>query len=143
MLSDVLGRVVSLLETLLGEQFTNATSVRLMEHAATLDLEDFEDSELQDRLERARRQTTGRMSLMSQLFGQAQDVVTILGFAAGLVVYAPWLIALLVAGAGAGLPRRGPLQRAELLAQLRPDTRSGASSTTCARPAPASKPPRK
>ncbi len=43
------------------EQFTNATSVRLMEHAATLDLEDFEDSELQDRLERARRQTTGRI----------------------------------------------------------------------------------
>ncbi len=67
-----------------------------MEHAATLDLEDFEDSELQDRLERARRQTTGRAVLMSQLFGQAQDMVTIVSFAAGLVVYAPWLIALLI-----------------------------------------------
>ena len=67
-----------------------------MEHAATLDLEDFEDSELQDRLDRARRQTMGRTALMSQLFGQAQDVVTIASFAAGLVAYAPWLIALLV-----------------------------------------------
>jgi ATP-binding cassette, subfamily B, bacterial len=95
-LSDVLGRTVSLLDTLLAEQFTNDTSVRLMEHAATLDLEDFEDSELQDQLERARRQTMGRMNLMSQLFGQAQDVVTIASFAAGLVVYAPWLIALLI-----------------------------------------------
>ena len=95
-LSDVLGRIVSLVDTLLGEQLTNATSMRLMEHAATLDLEDFEDSELQDRLERARRQTTGRMTLMSQLFGQAQDIVTIISFAAGLVVYAPWLIALLI-----------------------------------------------
>jgi ATP-binding cassette subfamily B protein len=95
-LSDVLGRVVSLLDSLLGEQFTNATSVRLMEHAATLDLEDFEDSEIQDRLDRARRQTTGRMGLMNQLFGQAQDMVTIVSFAAGLVVYAPWLIALLI-----------------------------------------------
>ena len=95
-LSDVLGRVVSLVDTLLGEQLTNATSMRLMEHAATLDLEDFEDSELQDRLERARRQTTGRMTLMSQLFGQAQDMVTIVSFAAGLVIYAPWLIALLI-----------------------------------------------
>jgi ATP-binding cassette, subfamily B, bacterial len=94
-LSDVLGRIVSLIDTLLSEKFTNATSVRLMEHAATLDLEDFEDSEIQDRLERARRQTSGRVMLMSQLFGQAQDVVTILSFAAGLVVYAPWLIALL------------------------------------------------
>src|SRR5688500_8071446 len=95
-LSDLLGRVVSLADSLLAERFTNATSVRLMEHAATLDLEDFEDSELQDRLERARRQASGRMTLMGQLFGQAQDVVTIALFATGLVVYAPWLIALLV-----------------------------------------------
>jgi len=95
-LSDVFGRVVSLLDSLLSEQLTNVTSVQLMEHAATLDLEDFEDSELQDKLERARRQTTGRMTLMSQIFGQAQDMVTIVSFAAGLVVYAPWLIALLL-----------------------------------------------
>lgn len=94
-LSDVLGRLVSLFDQLLSELFTNATSVRLMEHAATLDLEDFEDSELQDRLDRARRQTMGRMTLMSQLFGQAQDFVTILSFGAGLVVFAPWLIVLL------------------------------------------------
>ncbi len=94
--SDLLGRSVSLIDALLGEKLTNITSVRLMEHAATLDLEDFEDSEQQDRLERARRQTTGRMGLMSQLFGQAQDVVTIVSFAAGLAVYAPWLIVLLL-----------------------------------------------
>ena len=95
-LSDVLGRAVSLLDSLLSEQFSNTTSVRLMEHAATLDLEDFEDSELQDRLERARRQASGRMTLTSQLFGQAQDIVTIVSFGAGLVIFAPWLIVLLV-----------------------------------------------
>jgi ATP-binding cassette subfamily B protein len=95
-LADVLGRVVSLLDSLLSEQFVNATSIELMEHAATLDLEDFEDSELQDRLERARRQTMGRTTLMTQLFGQAQDVVTITTFAAGLILYAPWLILLLL-----------------------------------------------
>jgi ATP-binding cassette subfamily B protein len=95
-LSDVFGRVVSLLESLLAERFTNETSIRLMEHAATLDLEDFEDSEMQDRLDRARRQASGRMTLMGQLFGQGQDVVTIALFAVGLIAYAPWLIALLV-----------------------------------------------
>jgi len=63
-LSDLFGRVVSLLDALLSEQYTNATSIRLMQHAATLDLEDFEDSEMQDRLERARRQAVGRSSLM-------------------------------------------------------------------------------
>jgi ATP-binding cassette subfamily B protein len=93
--SDVLGRGVSLLDSLLGERFTIATSLRLMQHAASLDLEDFEDSEVQDRLERARQQASGRTGLMSQLFNQAQDVVTIVSFGAGLFVYAPWLLALI------------------------------------------------
>ena len=65
------------IDSLLSERVSNASSVRLMEHAATLDLEDFEDAEFQDQLERARRQTSGRMTLMSQLFGQAQDIVTV------------------------------------------------------------------
>jgi len=94
-MADVLGRVVSLIDSLLAERVTNASSVRLMEHAAKLDLEDFEDSEFQDQLERARRQTSGRMTLMGQLFSQAQDIVTVASFAAGLIFYAPWLIALL------------------------------------------------
>ena len=94
--SDVLGRIVALVDSLLSERFTNLTSVRLMEHAATLDLEDFEDSELQDRLDRARRQTMGRMTLMTQIFGQVQDAITVVSFAAGLLVYAPWLMVLLL-----------------------------------------------
>jgi ATP-binding cassette subfamily B protein len=95
-LSDVLGRIVELVDSLLSERVTNASSVSLMEHAATLDLEDFEDAEFQDQLERARRQTSGRLTLMSQLLGQAQDIVTVASFAAGLLVYAPWLIVLLL-----------------------------------------------
>ena len=51
--SDVVGRVVALVDTLLAERMGNETSLRLMAHAATLDLEDVEDSELQDSLERA------------------------------------------------------------------------------------------
>jgi ATP-binding cassette subfamily B protein len=94
-LSDVLARIGNMVDTLLSERFANASSIRLMEHAAKLDLEDFEDSELQDQLERARRQTSGRMSLMGILFGQVQDMITVASLAAGLMVYAPWLIVLL------------------------------------------------
>ncbi len=94
--SDILGRIVGLVDSLLSELYSNATSVRLMKHAASLDLEDFEDADLQDRLDRARRQVSGRSSLMSQLLGQAQDIVTIISFAIGLLVYAPWLIVLLL-----------------------------------------------
>ena len=96
LLTDVLGRVVILVDGLLSEKFTTASSIRLMQHAATLDLEDFEDSELQDKLDRARRQTGGRTTLISQMFGQAQDIVTVVAFAVGLAAYAPWLIVLLL-----------------------------------------------
>ncbi|QNN47017.1 ABC transporter ATP-binding protein [Thermomonas brevis] len=93
--SDLLGRLTGYVDAVLSELFTNATSIRLMEHAALLDLEDFEDADLQDKLERARRQTVGRMNLLSQLFGQAQDAITVVSFAVGLLAYAPWLMALL------------------------------------------------
>jgi ATP-binding cassette, subfamily B, bacterial len=93
--SDLSGRAVTLVESLLAEQFSNQTSVRLMEHAATLDLEDFEDSDVQDRLDRARRQTMGRMTLLPQLLGQAQDLITVATFGASLLAYAPWLLVLL------------------------------------------------
>ncbi len=95
-LSDLLGRAIALLDSLLGDLFTNETSVRLMEHAARLDLYHFEDADFYDKLERARRQTTGRIVLLSQVLGQAQDLVTILTLGVGLVVMAPWLILLLV-----------------------------------------------
>ena len=93
--ADLLGRLVGFVDTLLSEKVGIATSLKLMSHAATLDLEDFEDSELQDRLERARRQASGRMTLMGQVFNQAQDIITIASFAAGLVIYAPWLMVLM------------------------------------------------
>jgi len=95
-LSTALGRLTSLLDGLLGDLVTNQTSVRLMEHAASLDLEQFEDATFYDKLERARRQTTARSFLLSQVFGQMQELVSV-GFLAGaLVVYNPWLLLLLL-----------------------------------------------
>jgi len=94
-LSDGLGRGVALLDSLLGDLFTNETSVRLMRHAARLDLAHFENADFYDRLERARRQTTSRILLMNQVFGQVQDLVTLGFLAVGLLVFAPWLILLL------------------------------------------------
>lgn len=94
-LSDLLGRVSTLVDGLVADRYGHAATLRLMRHAAALDLEQFEDSAQQDRLERARRQVTGRSSLLFQLFGQAQDLVTLLAFGIGLAAYAPWLILLL------------------------------------------------
>ena len=93
--SDLTGRLGALFDMMLGAQFSIATSVRLMEHAATLDLEQFEDSELQDRLERARSQASSGLGVMGQVFGQVQNLITIFSFGVGLAAYAPWLILLL------------------------------------------------
>jgi ATP-binding cassette subfamily B protein len=95
-ISDLLGRTNSLTDSLLSERYSAFASVRLMEHATTLDLEQFESSDQQDRLERARSQVTGRTTLLTQIFGQIQDVLTVLSLAAGLVAYAPWLILLII-----------------------------------------------
>ena len=43
-LSDALGRLISLMDSLLGDKFSNFTSIRIMQHAAALDLDQFEDS---------------------------------------------------------------------------------------------------
>ena len=93
--ADLLGRGVSLVDGILAELHSNVVSMELMQHAAGLDLSHFESSEYQDRLERARRQAAGRNALLAQIFGQGQSIVTILTLAAGLFVYAPWLILLL------------------------------------------------
>src|SRR5881394_1395928 len=91
-----LARLSSLLESLLGDLFANRLSVRLMQHAATLDIAQYEDAETYDHLERARRQTVGRIGLVALLLSTAQDLVTLISLAAVLAVQLPWLLLLLV-----------------------------------------------
>ncbi|HEX8314388.1 MAG TPA: ABC transporter ATP-binding protein, partial [Flavisolibacter sp.] len=96
-LSDTSGRIIGLFDSLTGEKFANTTSVQIMQHAARLDLEQFEDSQFYDKLERARQQTAGRTILLAQVLSQVQDVITVTFLAAGLVAFNPWLILLLLA----------------------------------------------
>jgi ATP-binding cassette subfamily B protein len=95
LLGEILARASSLIESLLGDLFSNSMSVRLMEHAAKLDLAQFEDPEFYDHLERARRQTVGRIALLSLLLSMSQDALTLLTLAGALIAYNPWLLLLL------------------------------------------------
>ena len=90
-----LARLSALLESLLGDLFSNRISVRLMEHAATLDLSQFEDAETYDHLERARRQTTGRIGLFTLLLATTQDLITLASLGGVLLLQLPWLLLLL------------------------------------------------
>src|SRR5665213_712582 len=92
---ELLGRASSLVESLLGDLFSIHTSIRLMEHAATLDLAQFEDPTFYDQLERARRQTVGRIGLLSELLTMGQDTLTLATLGTALAVYSPWLLLLL------------------------------------------------
>ena len=96
-LSDLLGRANSLADSLLGDRFTNRVSVRLIEHATQLDLASFEDPVFYDKLERARRQTTGRIGLLAAVLNVGQDALSLISLSAGLIVFSPWLMVLLVA----------------------------------------------
>lgn len=96
LLSDLLNRAIGLTDSLLGDLLANSTSIRLMSHAAKLDLAQFEDSEFYDKLERARRQTIGRTVLMSQVLGQLQDFITVLFLLVGLIAFNAWLIVLVI-----------------------------------------------
>ncbi|MDP5172302.1 MAG: ABC transporter ATP-binding protein/permease [Bacteroidia bacterium] len=90
-----LGRTISLVDALLGDLLSNKTSEQLIEHAAKLDLEQFEDAKFYDKLERARQQTTARTFLMSQILGEVQDAITVIFLGVGLVAFNPWLILIL------------------------------------------------
>jgi ATP-binding cassette subfamily B protein len=92
---ELLARASSLVESLLGDLFSNTISVRLMRHAATLDLAQFEDPDFYDHLERARRQTTARIGLIAMLLTMGQDLLTLFTLGAALVAHNPWLLVLL------------------------------------------------
>ena len=93
---EATARASALFESLLGDLFSNIVSVRLMEHAATLDLRQFENPEFYDHLERARRQTVGRIGLIALILGVTQNLVTLASLTAALILYVPWLLVLLV-----------------------------------------------
>ncbi|HEX4230851.1 MAG TPA: ABC transporter ATP-binding protein [Bryobacteraceae bacterium] len=99
--SDTISRFISLVDSLLGDKFTNFVSLRLMEHATSLDLVSFEDPVFYDKMERARRQTTARLGMLATLAGMAQQFLTLLSMLSAVILFSPWLLLLLL---GATIP---------------------------------------
>jgi ATP-binding cassette subfamily B protein len=95
LLSEVISRGINLAEGMLGDLFSNKTSVQIMRHAATLDLYHFEDPTFYDKMERARQQTFGRTVLLSLILSQVEDMITILFLGVGLAAFNPWLLLIL------------------------------------------------
>lgn len=95
-ISDVFNRLIGLTDGLLGDLYSNSSSIELIQKTAKVELASLEDSEFYDKLERARQQTTSRVSLMSNVLAQVQDIITIVSLVSGLIYFYPILIVLLV-----------------------------------------------
>lgn len=95
-LSDLVSRAISLTDGILGDQYNIQTSVKIIEKTNEIDISLLENSEFYDKLDRARTQTAGRVDLMSNVLGQAQNTISILTLVAGLIYFEPYLIILLV-----------------------------------------------
>jgi len=95
-ISNLLNRAIDLTDGLLGDLYSNKSSVELIVKSAQIELSQLEDATFYDKLERARRQTTNRVTLMSSVLGQAQDLVTVISLMAGLIVFYPILILILI-----------------------------------------------
>jgi len=94
---EVLDKASTAVEALFGDLCSHHISERIISHASQLDLQRFEDPAFYDQLERAQRQTTGRIGLLAQLLSVGQDFATLVSLAAAVFVYGPWLMALLLA----------------------------------------------
>ncbi len=91
-------RTVDFFEAVLADRYVRHISVRVMEHAARLDLVAYEDPAFYDKLERARVQSTDRVGLIRSVGQMLQQAVTVATLAGGVAAFSPWLLVLLVAG---------------------------------------------
>ena len=94
----VLGRAIDYLDTLLAGRYMHHISVRVMEHAASLDLLAYEDPTFYDRLERARVQATDRLYMIQAIGRLVQQMITTITLSISIMFFSPWLLLLLVVG---------------------------------------------
>jgi len=96
--TGILGRAIDYLDALLAGRYMHHVSVRVMEHAASLDLLAYEDPAFYDRLERARVQATDRLYMIQAMGRLIQQVITTITLSVQIMLFSPWLLLMLVVG---------------------------------------------
>jgi ATP-binding cassette subfamily B protein len=97
-LNSILLRTIDYSDSLLGDKYTRYVSIRVMNHAASLDLIAYEDPVFYDRLERARVQATDRLVMIQQIGRLVQQAITTITLSVSIMLFSPWLMLLLIAG---------------------------------------------
>jgi len=97
-LNSVLIRAIDYSDSLLADKYTRHVSIRVMSHAAGLDLMAYEDPVFYDRLERARVQATDRLVMIQAIGRLVQQAITTITLSVSIMLFSPWLMLLLIAG---------------------------------------------
>lgn len=93
-------RGISIIQSLFRGLLGHRVNMMILEKAQTLSLSQFEDSELYDKLVRARREASTRpLGLVNKTFGLLQNAISLAGFAVLLIQFSPWIIVLLIVAA--------------------------------------------
>jgi ATP-binding cassette, subfamily B, bacterial len=98
LLMGLLGRAIDYSDALLAGKYMHYISVRVMEHASSLDLLAYEDPVFYDRLERARVQATDRLYMIQAIGRLVQQVITTITLSISIMLFSPWLLLLLIVG---------------------------------------------
>ena len=98
LLMGLLGRAIDYSDALLAGKYMHYISVRVMEHASSLDLLAYEDPVFYDRLERARVQATDRLYMIQAIGRLVQQVITTITLSVSIMLFSPWLLLLLIVG---------------------------------------------
>jgi ATP-binding cassette subfamily B protein len=94
-LGATLGRAGGFIDALLADRFARHVSLRVMEHAARLDLETYDNPAFHDTLERARAQATDRIATVHALGALFQQGIVVVTLSASIFYFSPWLLVLL------------------------------------------------
>jgi ATP-binding cassette subfamily B protein len=93
-------RVLGIFRSLLRQQLGNRINVLILDKSLLLDLSQFEDSELYDRMTRARREASARpLSLVMRTFGIGQSAISLASYGALLAAFSPLALAVLIVAA--------------------------------------------
>jgi ATP-binding cassette subfamily B protein len=97
-LQTLLARGLALVSTILGLRLGLDVNVAILVKATELRLPAFEDSELYDKMTRARREASTRpLQLVRESFSLAQSAIMLVGYAALLARFSVWIVLVLLA----------------------------------------------
>ena len=95
-LGAILARGIGYCDTVLADRYIRHISLRVMEHAAQMDLATYEDPSFSDHLERARVQATDRLVMIQMVGNLLQQAIVTVALTASILAFSPWLVAVLV-----------------------------------------------